>query len=130
MKPLINNYSYIDDLPEGVVNFWIVNHDGINLVYELKDGRRGFILIDEDGYYKIVGWSDELSEEQAGNIVGNCTMERVDLDGIPLREEKVIDYFDYDRVKWYVLASAHESFRSLLRSKGITTRSLILVNND
>lgn len=65
------------------------------------------------GQWSIVGWSDELTEEQCENIVD-----------VSVKQGSYISFVDYEFVDFYHTAT--ESFASLLRSHGITDRAFII----
>ena len=70
------------------------------------------------GSWSIVGWSDELTEEQMKGIVeGNNGGEN---------DTMFMDYPSKDKFMCYLHRTATQSFASLLRSHGITDRALII----
>lgn len=70
------------------------------------------------GSWSIVGWSDELTEEQMKGIVeGNNGGEN---------DTMFMDYPSKDKFMCYLHRTETQSFASLLRSHGITDRALII----
>ncbi len=113
----------VTGLPEGIVD--IQGHKEAITFYESGYGTHRFNL--PPGSWKVLGWSDELTEEQCELIV-----ERIFVTNdskISYVDAIINDYLfkDYERPNWVFIA-AKSSFASLLRSHSITEKALIIVN--
>ena len=102
----------VTGLPEGIVD--IQGHKEAITFYESGYGTHRFNL--PPGSWKVLGWSDELTEEQIGVFI---------------RPEKTFGWPSFRQIpggayQWH--ATAKQSFASLLRSHSITEKALIIVN--
>lgn len=101
----------VTELPEDTSSYMIISSGKENaLFYDVVETMRFYTLL-PTGQWSILGWSDELTEEQMEDICGE--------------HNGLFEWPDFEFNSLCTL-SLTQSFSSLLRSQGITNRALIL----
>jgi hypothetical protein len=121
MTHLLNNF-YAVQIPEGEKKFYITKtHGDWDLIYPNGFGSFNWImsLPDNEAGWSIISTSEEMTNEQASEFVGRTTVTGLD----------IVFYENYETGD-VELNTPLESFQSLLKSKSLEGRQLILKLDD
>ena len=119
------------EVPEDGEKFVLALHDGLNIVFDFKEGgHRGFIEIPENPY-EIVGLAKDLTDEQMAEIVESWDS--------PTSGDDYQDYYknyeiETDENRMYLMdfTDVDKSFASLLKSFNMQpeTTLILKIKND
>lgn len=111
----------VDEVPQDAINITLISGDERNpkagISFELENGETPEVKIMKlpDGVYKELGWSDEITEELARELVKRS--------GFSLNKMR---YWNYLAGEFTYLDDALPSFQSFLSANGITNRTYLL----